>query len=220
MSRAQEIVIILHGLANTPLTMWRQARALRAAGYSVANWGYNSFKGGLHEQLARLEQRLPELQGYTKVHGVGHSLGGLMLRGLLTKYQAQLPLGRLVMQGTPNLGAGIVNRHRYLFKGPLNRKIIHDLAEGSAAISQLGVPAMEIGIIAGVERFNPINPITWLNTYSLGKIPHDGTVEAANTRLPQMTDYLEVPVNHLALSFRREVIAASVRFINTGKFAQ
>lgn len=219
MSASQEIVILLHGLANAPLTMWRQARAFREAGYATANWGYNTFKGGMLEQLARLEQRLPELKGYKKVHGVGHSMGGLMLRGIFTRHATELPLGRLVMLGTPNQGAGTVNKHKYLLKGPLNRQIIHDLAEGSEAIGKLGIPKVEIGVIAGVESFNPINPIAWLNRHTFGDIPHDGTVEAHNTKLPGMTDYIELPVNHLALPFNRAVIEASVRFIKTGKFA-
>jgi hypothetical protein len=219
MSKAKELVVVVHGLVNTPLTMYRAERALRDAGYAVANWGYNSLRGNLHEQIARLGSRVHELQGYEKVHGVGHSQGGLMLRGIFAKNAGQLPLGRLVMQGTPNQGAGIVKRHSWLFRrGPLNHKIVHDLGEGSDAIRKLPVPKMEIGIIAGVERFHPINPVTWINTFTLGSEPHDGTVEARNTHLPGMADYLELPVNHLALPFHRDVIDASIRFIQTGKF--
>ncbi len=214
-----EIVIVLHGLANSRLNMWRQSRVLKQAGYAVADWTYNTLKGGMLEQMERLEQRLPEVSGYSKVHGVGHSLGGLMLRGIFARHAATLPLGRLVMQGSPNQGAGIVNRHRWLFgQGPLNRQIVQDLAEGSEAIATLGIPPMEIGVIAGVHRFNLINPFTWLNTLKLGDEPHDGTVEAKNTRVPGMTDYLELPVNHVRLPFHRDVVQASLRFLQTGKF--
>jgi hypothetical protein len=219
MSKSKEIVVVMHGLINTPLTMMKAQRAFKKAGYDVANWGYNSLRGNLHEQIARLGSRVHELKGYDKVHGVGHSQGGLMLRGIFSKYENKLPLGRLVMQGTPNKGAGIVKRHNWLFRrGPLNFPIVHDLGEDSDAIRKLPIPKMEIGIIAGVERLHPINPITWINTLTLGEEPHDGTVEARNTRLEQMKDYLEVPVNHLVLPFNRDVLDASIRFIQTGKF--
>lgn len=212
-----ELVIVLHGLGRTPFSMYRVSRALRAEGYEVADWGYVSVKGTMHEQLARLRQRFAKVNGCKKVHGVGHSLGGLMLRGLFS--QSHLPLGRLVMLGTPNSGASMVNRHGWLFnKGPLNRPIIHDLAAGSAAIAALPVPEMEIGVIAGVEKFHPLNPVAWINRSIFGDAPHDGTVEVSSARLPKMTDYMEVPANHSFIPLNRKAVKAAVNFINTGKF--
>lgn len=209
---------MLHGLGRTPYSMIRVTRALQAAGYDVADWGYLSVKGTLAEQLARLSRRLPELAGYKKVHGIGHSLGGIMLRGLFS--QAQLPLGRLVMMGTPNHGASMINKQAWLFRrGPFNRPIIHDLAAGFAAIKALPVPHMEIGIIAGVEKFHPLNPVSWVNRGIFGDQAHDGTVEVASVKLEQMADYLELPVNHSFIPFNKRAVEASVRFIKTGKFS-
>lgn len=219
MSMSKEIVVVMHGLINTPLTMMKAQRAFKKAGYDVANWGYNSLRGNLHEQIARLGSRVHELQGYEKVHGVGHSQGGLMLRGIFARHAKQLSLGRLVMQGTPNQGAGIVKRHNWLFRrGPLNFPIVHDLGEDSDAIRNLPVPKMDIGVIAGVDRFHPVNPVAWINFFALGHEPHDSLVETRNTKLHGMKDYIELPVNHLALPFHRDVLDASIRFIQTGRF--
>lgn len=217
MKRADEVVIVLHGLARTPYSMWFVSRALRKAGYDVADWGYLSVRGNLADQIERLRPRLASLKGYKKVHGVGHSLGGLMLRGLLAN--SDLPLGRLVMHGTPNQGAGMINRHGWLFnRGPLNRPIIRDLRAGSTAIRALPVPDMEIGIIAGIERNHPGNLIALLNKRIFGDEPHDGTVEVSSTRLPGMKEHLEVYANHSFISVNRSVIKATVNFIRTGKF--
>jgi len=214
-----EIVITLHGLGNTSLHMWRMARACRQSGYDTANWTYNTLRGGIADQMARLARRLPELQGYKKVHGIGHSLGGLMLRGLFTRYAGQLPLGRLVMIGSPNQGASILRRQPWLIRASfIGRPILTDLTQGSAAIAALGLPPVEVGVIAGVSANNPVNPISWINRYMLGDVPSDGTVEAAHTHLPGMKDYLELPVNHVALPWNREVIDSSLRFIKTGAF--
>lgn len=216
--KRNELVIVLHGLGRTPLSMWLVTTALRRQGYDVAAWGYPSISGGMQDHIARLSARFAKLGGYEKIHGVGHSLGGLMLRGVLGN-SPHLSLGRLVMMGTPNQGASMITRHGWLFgKGPLNRQIIRDLAPGSAALAGLPVPGAEIGIIAGIEQFSPGNPISWINSRILGAAPHDGTVEVSSTKLPVMADYMEVKANHSFLPLNRRVIAATVGFINTGKF--
>lgn len=213
-----EIVILLHGLMRSPLSMLMEARAIKRAGFAVANWGYMTLIGDLDEQIARLESNLSKLQGYKKVHGAGHSLGGLMLRGLFSRHP-ELPLGRLVLQGTPNHGAAIIERNRWLFgHGPLDQPIIHDLAPHSPALQKLGVPPMEIGVIAGVEKFHPFNPASWINERVLGEVEHDGTVEVESTKLEGMQDFLEVPVNHSFLPLDKDVIDATIRFLKTGSF--
>lgn len=218
-ARKNEVVILLHGLGRSPLSMVPLALAFRWAGYDVANWGYASWRGGMAEQIERLRPHLAELTGYSRVHGVGHSLGGLLLRGLLGDLSDRLPLGRLVMMGTPNSGAGMIHHHAWLFRrGPLNLKIIHDLAAHSPAIRALPVPAMETGIIAGIEKFNPFNPVSWLNRATFGEAAHDGTVELSSTRLPQMQDFMTLRANHSFILWHRAAIKAAVRFIQTGRF--
>ncbi len=216
--KRNELVIVLHGLGRTPLSMWGVTNALRKQGYDVAAWGYPSIMGGMQDHITRLSKRFSGLSGYDKIHGVGHSLGGLMLRGVLSN-TPHLPLGRIVMMGTPNNGASMITRHGWLFnKGPLNRQIIRDLEPGSAMLAALPIPPAEIGIIAGVEQFSPANPMSWINHRVFGATPHDGTVEVSSTKLPNMADFMEVKANHSFLPFNRQVIRATVGFINTGKF--
>lgn len=213
-----EVVIVLHGLGRTPFSMFMVSRALKQQGYAVADWGYLSVKGGMESQISRLRARFGELARYKKVHGVGHSLGGLMLRGLLGGPH-ELPLGRLVMMGTPNQGASMINTHGWLFnRGPLNQPIIRDLRAGSPVYENLPVPDMEIGIIAGIEKFNPLNPVSWINRNTFGNQPHDGTVEVSSTKLASMKDFIAIEANHSFLSVNRKAIKATVNFIRSGKF--
>jgi pimeloyl-ACP methyl ester carboxylesterase len=218
MSRIPEVVVVLHGLGRSPLSMLRLAQALRREGYAVKNWGYKSFVGGIEDKVTDLRLRLLELKGYTKVHAVGHSLGGLILRGLLTE-KTGLPLGRIVFLGTPHKGASVINRNPALFNHKRIPRIIRELEADSPAIAALGLPPMEIGVVAGVEQLSPFNPVSWLNRRVLGDELHDGTVEVASARLDgQMKDYLEVPVNHSFLPLSRKVIDPTVHFIRKGKF--
>jgi triacylglycerol lipase len=206
-------VLLLHGLFRSPLSMWPMARAFKAKGYKVHNWGYSSF-ASLAEIAAKLEERLPELEQSEKVHGIGHSMGGLLLRYLFSR--TQMPLGRLVLMGTPNIGARIVAHHDWLFRHEPLPQCIRDMSPESDVMKSWPIPACEIGVIAGVEKFNPINPASWLNRRTLGDVPHDGTVELSSAKLPEMADFLEIKANHSFLPTNRKVIRACLRFTDGG----
>jgi len=216
MTTKNETVLLLHGLGRTALSMWPLARALEAAGYQTVRWQYNSVRGGLPAIAARLKARLPELAHVNKLHAVGHSMGGLLLRSILA--DSTLPLGRLVLLGVPNLGAKIIDQHGWLFNRSFCPTSINDMRCNSTYIQTLPLPAMEIGVVSGVEKFNAVNPASWLNKWSLGDAPHDGTVELSSARGVAAADYIEVPVNHSFLPTSRRVAPAVVRFIETGKF--
>lgn len=159
-----------------------------------------------------------DLKGFRRVHAVGHSLGGLILRGLLTP-DTGLPLGRIVFIGTPQRGARMIDRNPKLFGHAKVPRIVRELRADSPVIAGLGIPPMEIGVIAGVEELSPFNPMSWINQKVLGDLDHDGTVEVESTKLPGMKDYLEVPVNHSFLPLSRKVIVPTVRFIRKGRFS-
>lgn len=216
MTQKNETVLLLHGLGRTRLSMRPLARALEAAGYQTACWQYNSVRGSIPAIAERIKARLPELGSPHKLHGIGHSMGGLLLRSILST--TDLPLGRLVLVGTPSAGAGIIEHHQWLFGRSFVPPALSDMRPGSVYLNALPLPDMEIGVVAGVERFNPVNPASWLNRWSLGDVPHDGTVELSSVKLMRMADYFEVPVNHSFLPTNRRVIPAVVRFIETGKF--
>src|SRR5690606_929213 len=41
-ARPRELVVLVHGLGRTSLSMWPLARALEREGFEVLNWGYSS----------------------------------------------------------------------------------------------------------------------------------------------------------------------------------
>lgn len=217
MIHRREVVVVLHGLGRSGLSMLPLAWALRKAGYATEVWTYNTLKGSLAEQIKELKLKLPRLRGYTKVHGVGHSMGGLMLRGLFDE-QCDLPLGRMVFIATPHHGAQVVNAHPRLFQQKITPRIVRDLQAGSLAIEKLGIPEAEIGVIAGVKSFSPLNPVSWLWRASLAGVPSDGTVELSSAQLERMDDYLDVAANHSFIIWNPEVIRATVNFIRKGRF--
>jgi pimeloyl-ACP methyl ester carboxylesterase len=219
-SRPQDLVLLLHGLGRTSGMFWRMAPALAAAGYATARFRYPSLSVGV-EGAVELFRRDLEARagGGQRVHCVGFSMGALVARGALAAAPAGLAIGRLVMVAPPNRGAGVLGLPRY---GGLARRLagpaVDDMREGAPALARLGRPAAEIGIIAGTGRFFPLNPSAYLNAFRRHAVPHDGTVEVENTKLPDMADFVALPVNHTVMCQDRRVIAATVAFLKTGRF--
>src|SRR5690242_15503778 len=75
----RELVVLAHGMGRTPASMWRMARALRAEGYRVLNWGYSSYTRPVPELGARFARDVAAAMGSADaVHFVGHSLGTVL----------------------------------------------------------------------------------------------------------------------------------------------
>ncbi len=216
-----DAVILLHGLARTRRIFWRMAPALRAAGFETVDYRYPSRSQSLDASVAgfrRFLDRLPP--GLQPVHCVGFSLGGLIARGALAIPPAHLRLGRLVMIGSPSGGSSVLSvtpfaRAARAIVGPA----IEDLKEGSGALARLGTPKAEIGVIAGTGRFHPLNPAAFVN-YARGHAePHDGTVEVRNTKFEGIADFVVLPANHTVMCQNPAVIAETIAFLKSGRFA-
>ncbi|MBM3554437.1 MAG: alpha/beta fold hydrolase [Alphaproteobacteria bacterium] len=224
-----DLVILLHGLARTGRSMRVLAGRLEAAGYRVAVIDYPSRRHDFATLARAVRHRLETWtrraakEGSKRVHFVGHSLGGLLLRATLDRPLA-LPFGRIVMLGTPNQGAGVIAAFLgtplpELFYGKPTR----ELAPGSATLAGLGIPKAEIGIIAGNRRFHPRNPTSYINAgLELWRgdalPPHDGTVEVENTRIEGMSDFILLPAHHSFLPDQPEVARQTIAFLGHGRF--
>ncbi len=97
-------------------------------------------------------------------------------------------------------------------------KPILELAGEAPDLDRLGTPAAEIGIIAGVRRFHPLNPTSYFNALTHAGARHDGTVEVERTKLPGMADFIAVDAHHTFICGEPEVARQTLAFLAAGAF--
>ena len=211
----KEGVVLLHGILRSNRSMRRLAERLEKEGYAVLNVNYHSRKFDI---LAITQNIMPQVQSFAKsvsqINFVGHSMGGLIIRMLLSKHKFS-NLGRVVMLGTPNSGSEIADflKHNWMYKkifGPAGQQLITNQAELQ---SHFGKVNYELGIIAGKSR------LYFLANF-IFRQAHDGRVSVASTRLGGLKEHLVLDVGHSLLPLNAQVIVHTLHFLKHGTFAK
>ena len=196
---SRELVVVLHGLGRSPISMRPMTRALQAEGYDVMSFGYSSYCCAIPEIVADLRAALASRMGpeHVRVHFVGHSLGNILVRYLLTSEPAPVRVGRVVMLAPPNQGAVRANRMTPVV-GWLLKPTAELRVDSTATVR--GIPpvqGVEIGVIAG---------------------RNDGTVRLPETHLAEEKEHIVVESGHTFIMNRRDVRALTIAFLRDGSF--
>jgi triacylglycerol lipase len=208
-----DVVVLLHGLGRTPLSMMALWLAARRRGYRVINWHYRSTTGSIAEHADAFARDVaPRLTGAPRVHFVTHSLGGIIVRQFLSTHE--LPnLGRVVMLAPPNGGsevADVLQRSKVLARWVAPAR---ELGTGATSVP-LALPAatFPLGVIAGSRSH--------LRLFSnwMSHEPNDGVVAVERTKLGGMSDFLVLRRTHTMLPWSPDVLTQVFRFIEEGSF--
>lgn len=208
-----ETVLLLHGALVGSGSMKLLAGRLRAQGFTVINLPYPDRRMTVFEcaeYLAPAWEKLAD-QAPGRVHIVGHSLGGLVARRLLSLHQPE-NFGRLLTLGTPHLGSPLADnlRNYDIFQkafGPVGQELITQRPIDWPAPWP---PPYEIGLIAGNI---PIGP----GALTL-KGASDGTVLAVSAQPRGGTAYATVTASHTTLPYARETAEKAGKFLRLGRF--
>ncbi len=208
-------MILLHGLGRFRQSMRRIEKHLKSLGYTTINLAYPSTTKSIETiaetHLARAVQSCTA-DGSGKIHFVGHSLGGLIVRQYLQGHS--VPAGsRLVMISSPNRGSELVD---ILLRVPLYRWITgpagQEIGRGpESVVHRLKPVEVEVGVIAGNRSINLL-----VSAFMDG--PGDGMVSVKSTMLPEMRDFIVVPSTHTFIMENPLVMRQVAHFFKYGRF--
>lgn len=202
----REVVVLIHGLMRTSLSMSSLKYFLQSYGYQVYVYSYPSTRHDIHEHgidlyqfIATLLEKNPDI----KIHFVTHSLGGIIIRESLAKFSKKElnQVGCLIMLAPPNQGSVLAKLTVKMF--PIISNIIKPLAELSsdenAYVHQVPIPNIKMGIIAG--RF-------------------DAKVPPSSARLPGQTEPIVINTNHAFIMNNSQTRDLILTFLEKGKFEE
>jgi pimeloyl-ACP methyl ester carboxylesterase len=214
-----DTVVLLHGLARSPLSLIRLEVALRSTGYTVRNLDYPSrsldiaalAEATLGPVFAAAPAATP------RIHLVTHSLGGILVRQYLHDHGVPAALGRIVMLAPPNEGSEVVDRLRgwklfQMINGPAGLELGTGLADGPRALGPLPAGVL-VGVIAGDRTLNP---------FFSALLPgaNDGKVAVAATHVAGETDHVTLPATHTWIMWRGDAVEQVEAFLRDGHFAR
>ena len=200
-------IVLVHGLWNRGWSMTAMAKRLRNRGHHVVVFSYPTRSDELDGHADALHTFLDKNRA-DELHLVGHSMGGLVILNMLSRYD-DLPAGRIVLMGTPVKGSATVKR---LEKLPGQKFIFGKVRESLLQGFRHTPPGHETGVISGTRVFG------------FGQIagkhdePNDGSITVSETELDGLKDRIELPVAHSEMLISAEVVEQVEQFLMFGKF--
>ncbi len=189
---------------------------LENAGYEFVSINYPSSRSGIAEHARQLAMVLNRIRnGADAVSFVTHSMGGIVLRKLLTleqPWKKDLEIGRIVMLAPPTKGSEIAEAlNEWYPAGLIAGEGLEDLTPEK--VRKLPFPETEFGIIAGSgpddEGWNPVL-----------EGDDDGLLKVKNVKTEHATDFLMVDDQHSLLLFNKKVASAVRHFLDKGCFPE
>ena len=210
-----ELVVLSHGLGRSDSAMWRLEDKLEEAGFEVCSIDYDTIGESVEHVLSEADKEISNcLHNSNKIHFVGHSLGGLVIKNYLVshpEFAQQYHLGEVLMVGTPNKGSEVADSMEDHFLMNLDGGIGKALMTGDNTLgSQIPELNIAVGVIAGTSSSG--------STSQYFNGPNDGLVSVESAKFSNMKDFIALNVSHSAMRYNDQVAKQIIHFINTGLF--
>lgn len=206
-------VILIHGFHRTPRDMKPLKYNLQLLGYECIVPKLPLMFREFEHCVTLLDELLAELHlaKDEKVHFVGHSTGGLVIRQFLAHTKYIEHIGRCVLVASPNNGSKLAD---IVHQFKIWTKIYKTLGSiRTDYVKQLQLPdyyPVEVGAIAGTK-----NSVILENIINE---PNDGRIEVSTVYFPGLTDYITLPYSHTEIHHKIETAELIDHFLRIGKF--
>jgi pimeloyl-ACP methyl ester carboxylesterase len=206
-----EAVVYVHGLwMSGGESLLLRRRLSREFGMDVHPFRYATASSTMTEITSRLQGFVRGLEA-SRLHFVGHSLGGLVIYRFLERYPKQPP-GRVVFLGTPSVAsrAAVQAAHIRLVASAMGRSVQDELLRPR---DRRWKTDRELGIIAGTRALGVGQFLARFEEDC------DGTIGVSETQLPGATDHITLPVSHLGMLVSSRVAKETGAFLQDGRFS-
>jgi pimeloyl-ACP methyl ester carboxylesterase len=206
-----EAVVYVHGLwMSGGESLLLRRRLSREFGMDVHPFRYATASSTMTEITSRLQSFVRGLKA-SRLHFVGHSLGGLVIYRFLERYPQQPP-GRVVFLGTPSVAsrAAVQAAHIRLVASAMGRSVQDELLRPR---DRQWKTDRELGIIAGTRALGVGQFLARFEEDC------DGTIGVSETQLPGATDHITLPVSHLGMLVSSRVARETGAFLQDGRFS-
>ena len=211
-----DYIILVHGLGRSKFSMLEPAIFFRTKGYQVINFDYPSTEYKIQELSEKyLHDAIKKCKDDDKkINFVTHSLGGIIVRYYLNKYNLE-NIGRVVMLSPPNNGTKLADiigdfpsiRWR---NGPAIGQLKTDR---ESLPNSLGPVNFETGIITGNRSYSIFSSL-------LLSGEDDGKVSVKSAKVKNMKDFLIVNRTHTFIMNSDIVLEQAYNFIKYGRFRE
>jgi len=209
-------VVLIHGFMRNSKDMQPLKENLDTLGYEgiLVNLPltYQRFEHSVSLLEGILEDRLLNLRKREKIHLVGHSTGGLVIRNWLATTKHISKVDKCVLMATPNQGselADIAGKYFPLLPG-VCKALASLQSRNVKELPTLGNLPVEIGAIAGDN-----------NNFLLGRLlkgENDGRVTVESVRIAGLKDFKVLPFGHHEIHKKYETALLVDQFLQTGSF--
>jgi hypothetical protein len=207
-------VILLHGLGRTRRSMAYLDSQVQASGFDTRLLGYPSRRCTVREAAEHVSSELGDLQVEHPLIGLTHSMGGLVLRTLASRFNWK----GCVMLGPPNHASSMAG---FVAATPPLRWLMGPACGELVSEPLCPDPPRPCGIIVGTSGATLDNPPSWLGAmrgvFEHDEV-HDGTVSLREAVHPAATDLAMVHASHTRMMNHPETISLVIRFLETGGF--
>jgi len=211
---ARDSVILVHGLWMNGMEMSVLRRRLdHDHGFEAHVFAYPTLHGDAAEVGRELAAFAHEVgRGVSRVHYVGHSLGGAMIYRALA--ECDVPVGgNAVLLASPLNGSRAAEgASRFAMLRPLlGPHVLRELAQPCGRCWQGGGA---LGAIAGSRRIGTGQFFAHFDE------ENDGSVAVSETMIPGLQDHIILPHSHMGMIFAEDVAAQVAHFLRHSRFAR